>query len=93
MVGIAEFYLYMGFGADLLKKSGHQSLKTGQIRIRTPLKLANYFQFVSQTIGDEATTFLNGVQNFVKLVKNCGRNRLRTDLFTNTETDRQTEKN
>jgi len=48
-VGIAEFYLYMGFGADLLKKKcGHQSLKTAKIGIRTPLKSANYFRFVLQ---------------------------------------------
>ena len=38
-VGIAEFYLYMGFGADLLKK-------TAEIGIRTPLKLASYIRFV-----------------------------------------------
>ena len=47
-VGIVEFYLYMAFGGDLLK-SGHQSLKTAEIRIRTPLKSANYFRFVAQT--------------------------------------------
>jgi len=38
-VGIAEFYLYMGFGVDLLKK-------TAEIGIRTPLKSASYFRFV-----------------------------------------------
>ena len=37
-VGIDEFYLYMGFGADLSKKCGHQSLKTAKIGIRTSLK-------------------------------------------------------
>jgi len=68
-VGIAEFYLYMGFGADLLKKCGHQSLKSAKIWIRTPLKSANYFRFLSQTIGDEATTFLSRMQNFVKIGK------------------------
>jgi len=36
---IAECYLYMGFAADLLKKSGHKSLKTAEIGIRTPLKI------------------------------------------------------
>ena len=47
-VGIVEFYLYMAFGGDLLK-NGHQSLKTAEIGIRTPLKSVNYFRFVSQT--------------------------------------------
>jgi len=43
-VSIAEFYLYryMGFGADLLKK-------TAEIGIRTPLKSTNYFRFLWQT--------------------------------------------
>ena len=36
-VGIVEFYLYMAFGGDLLK-NGHQSLKTAENLIRTPLK-------------------------------------------------------
>jgi len=68
-VGIAEFHLYMGFSADLLKKCGHQSPKTAEIGIRIPLKSANYFRFVSQTIGDETTAFLSPVQNFVKIGK------------------------
>jgi len=38
--GIAEFYLYMGFGADLLKT-------TAETGIRTPLKSAiSCFRFV-----------------------------------------------
>jgi len=41
-VGIAEFYLYMGFCSDLLKNV----LKTAEIGIRTPLKSASYFRFV-----------------------------------------------
>jgi len=68
-VSIAEFYLYMGFAADLLKKCGQQSLKTAKIGIRTPLKSANYFRFVSQTIGVKRTTFLSCMQNLVKIGK------------------------
>jgi len=37
-VGIAEFYLHMGFGTDLLKK-------TAEIGIHTLLKSASYFRF------------------------------------------------
>ena len=73
-------------------KCGHQSLKTTEIGIRTPLKSENYFRFVSRTIGDEATTFRSRVQNLVKIGKDCGRNRSTTYLFTDTETDRR-EKN
>ena len=65
-VGIAELYLYTGFGA-FVGKCGHQSPKAAKIGIPTPLKLANYFQFLLQIIGDEATTFLSCTQNFVKL--------------------------
>jgi len=36
-VGIAEFYLYVGFGADLLKNMVTQSLKAAEIRFHTPL--------------------------------------------------------
>ena len=61
-MGIAEFYLYMGFGADLLNK-------TAEIGIRTPLKSANYFQFVWQATDDEATTFLRRVKKLVKIDK------------------------
>jgi len=43
------------------------SLKTTKIGIRTPLKSANYFRFVSQTTDDEATTFLSRMLNFVKI--------------------------
>jgi len=60
-VGI-EFYLYMGFAADLLKK-------TAKIGIRTPLKSASYLRFVSQTIDVDATTFLSRVQSLVKIGK------------------------
>jgi len=58
----------MGFAADLLKNVV-TSLKTAEIGIRTPLKSANYFRFVSQTIGVEATTFLSRMQNLVKIGK------------------------
>jgi len=61
-VGIAECYLYMGFATDLLKK-------TAEIGIRTRLKSASYFRFVCQTIGVDATTFLNRMQNLVKIGK------------------------
>jgi len=37
--------------------------------IRTSLKSANYFRFVSQTIGVEATKFVNRMQNLVKIGK------------------------
>jgi len=59
----------MGFVADLLKNVviTHQSLKTAEIRIRTPLKLGNYFRF--QTIGVEATIFLSRIQNLLKIGK------------------------
>ena len=68
-VGIAEFYLYMGFGADLLKNVVTTAWKTAKIGIRTPLTSTNYFRFLSQTIGDEATTYLSRMQNFVKIGK------------------------
>ena len=67
-VGIAEFYLYIGFGADLLK-NGHQRLKTAEIAIRTPLKSSNYFPFVSQTVVVSAKAFLSRMQNLVKIAK------------------------
>jgi len=67
-VGTTEFYLYMAFGIHLLK-FGEHSLKTAEIGIRTPLKLANYFRFVSQRIGVEATTFVSRMQNLVKIGK------------------------
>jgi len=57
---------------DLLlicQKYGHQSLKTAKFGFRTPLKSANYFRFVSQTIGVDATTFVSRVQNLVKIGK------------------------
>ena len=44
-------------------------LKTAVIGIRTSLKSANYFRFISQTIGFEATTFLSRMQNLVKIGK------------------------
>ena len=59
----------MGFAAELLKKCDDQSLKTAKIGIRTSLKSVNYFRFVSQTTGVEATTFLSRMQNFVKIGK------------------------
>ena len=69
-VGIAEFYLCMRFGADLLtKQCGHQSLKTAKIGICTSLKLEDYFWFVSQTILVEVTTSLSRMQKLVKIGK------------------------
>jgi len=59
----------MGFRADLLKNVVMQSLKTAEIGIRTHLKSANYFRFVSQTISVDATTFLSRTQNLVKIGK------------------------
>jgi len=47
---------------------GHHSLKTAEIGIRTSLKSANYFRFVSQ-IGVDALTFLSHLQNLVKIGK------------------------
>jgi len=41
-VRIAEFDMYMVFGANLLKKCGHQRL-SDEIGIRTSLKSENYF--------------------------------------------------
>jgi len=46
-----------------------QTVYPTEIVIRTPLKWANNFRFVSQTIGVEATTFLSRVQNLVKIGK------------------------
>ena len=37
----------------------------------TPQKLDIFFQFVSETIGVEPTTFPSHMQNFVKPIKNC----------------------
>ena len=92
-VDIAEFYLYVGFGADLLKNMVTRARKLPKIGIRTPLQSTNYFRFVWQTISVDATTFLSRMQNLVKIgKKNCGCNRSRTDLFTNTQTDRQTDR-
>jgi len=43
--------------------------ETAEIGIRTSLKSANYFRFVSQTIAVEATTSLTRMQNLVKIGK------------------------
>jgi len=63
-VGIAEFYLYMGFGADLLK---NVVTTAWQLPKSESAHLSHTFR--SQTIGDEATTFLSRMQNFVKIGK------------------------
>jgi len=70
-VGIAEFYLYMGFGADVLKNVVTRAWKLSKSNFRTPLKSENYFWFVSLTIGVEleATTFLSRMQNLLKIGK------------------------
>jgi len=52
-----------------VENCGHQSLKTAKIGIRTPLKSANHFRFVSQTIGVEANTFVSCTQNLIKIGK------------------------
>jgi len=75
-----------------VEKCGQQSLKTAKIRIRTPLKSANYFRFVSQTIGDEATTFLSRMQNFVKIGKEMWTQSFDNRSVNKHPTDRQTEK-
>ena len=62
-------------------------MKTAEIGIRTPLKSENYFRLVSQTLGVEATTFLSSMQNLVK-IGNCGRNRSTTEMFINTQTEK-----
>ena len=65
---IAEFSLYVGFGANLLKM---WSPEPEYCQNRNPhiSKMANYFRFVSQTIGVEATTFLSHMQNLVQIRK------------------------
>ena len=55
-VAIVEFYLYIGFAADLLKLWSPEP-KTAEIGIRTPLKSENYFRFVSQPTDIEAPHF------------------------------------
>ena len=67
-VGIAELYLYMGLLVLICRKCAHQSLKTAEMGIRTPLKSANCIRFLSQ-IGVHAPTFLSRLQNFVKIGK------------------------
>jgi len=56
-----------------VEKCDDQSLKTAEIWICTSLKLANYFQFVSQRTGVDATTWA-ACKICWKSVKNCGRN-------------------
>jgi len=43
--------------------------KYAKIEICTPLKLAIYFRFVSETIAVESTKFSSGMQNLVKIGK------------------------
>jgi len=68
-VGIAEFYLCMGIGADLLKNVVTRARILPKNGICTCLKSANNFPFASQTIAVEATTSLSGMQNLVKIGK------------------------
>ena len=69
-VGIAEFDLYIEFGADLLKNVVTRACKTAEIGICTPLRSANYFRFVSQAIASvDAKSFLSHTQNLVKIGK------------------------
>ena len=51
-----------------IEKCAHQSMKTAEMGIRTPLKSANCIRFLSQ-IGVHAPTFLSRLQNFVKIGK------------------------
>ena len=54
-------------------KYGHHNRKTVKIGFCTSLKSVSYFRFVSETIAFETTTFLSGMQNWWKSVKNCCR--------------------
>ena len=65
-----------------VRKYGHHNWDTAKIGFCTPLI---YFQFASETIAFETTTFLSGMQRFME---NCGRNRSTTDQWTDTRTDR-----
>jgi len=56
----------MGFGADLLRKVVSRAWKLPKSESPHP---ENYFRFVSQTTGVEATTFLSRMQNLVKIGK------------------------
>ena len=63
-----------GIWCWFVQKCAHQSMKTAKMKIRTPPKSANCFQFVSQ-IGVDAPTFLSRLQNLVKIGKElstCG---------------------
>jgi len=51
------------------RKCDNKSLNTAEIRIRTPLKLANYFRFVTQRTVVDATIFMSHMQNLVKIGK------------------------
>jgi len=67
-VGIAEFYLYMGFGAGLLKM---WSLEPENYRNQNPrtFKIGKLLPVVSQRIAVEATTFLSRMQNLSNIGK------------------------
>jgi len=84
---LLSFFSVCAIWCSSVEKCAHQSLKTAKIGIRTSLKSANYFRFVSQTIGDNATTFLSPVQNFVKIGKE-----LWTQSFDNRSVNKHTDR-
>jgi len=55
-VGIAEFYLYVGFGADQLKNMVTQSLKAAEIRFHTPRNWQTTSGLSHKKTGVDATT-------------------------------------
>jgi len=65
----------LGFGANLLilKNVVTKGPKPENYRNRNPhiskIGKQNYFRFVSQTVGVEATTFLSRMQKLVKIGK------------------------
>jgi len=86
-VGIAEFYLYMGYGADLLKNMVTRAWK---LRKLASAHLQNW-ETASGLSHRQQTSkrphFWAACKIMWKSVKNCGHNRSTTDLFTKTPTD------
>jgi len=69
-VGIAEFYLYMGFGADLLKNVVTIEPENGRNRNPHTFKIGKILPVCfTNNIGVESTTFLSRMQNLVKIGK------------------------
>jgi len=92
-VGIAEIFLYMAFGADLSKNVVNRAWKLPKSE---SAHLWNR-QTTSALSHKQQATKLPHLWTASKIswksVKNCGRNRSTTDLFTNTQTDWQKGKN